>query len=91
MTATTANSQPSVIHSTFSIERAFPQPPSRVFAAFADKATVRRWRVESEGFKIHEFTFDFRIGGTEVSRFSHMGGPEIRLDAQFQDLSLIHI
>ena len=45
---------------------------------------VRRWRVEGEGCLVHEFTFDFRVGGSEVSRFSFMGGPEIRLDAQFQ-------
>ena len=30
--------------------------------------------------------YDFRVGGSEVSRFSHQGGPEIRLDAQFQDI-----
>ena len=35
---------------------------------------------------MHEFSFDFRIGGNEVSRFSFQGGPEIRLDAQFQDI-----
>jgi uncharacterized protein YndB with AHSA1/START domain len=63
--------QNSVIHSTFSIEPTYPQPPARVFAAFADQAAVRRWRVEGDGFQIHEFTYDFRVGGSEVSRFSH--------------------
>ena len=75
-----------VIHSTFTIERTYPQSPARVFHAFADKATVRRWRVEGDGFAIAEFSFDFRVGGGEVSRFSYGGGPEIRLDAQFQDI-----
>ena len=84
-TAPPAN-QNSVIHSTFSIERTYPQSPARVFSAFADQATVRRWRVESEGCEVLEFTFDFRVGGTEVSRFCFGGGPEIRLDAQFQDI-----
>jgi uncharacterized protein YndB with AHSA1/START domain len=78
--------EPSVIHSTFSIERTYPQSPRRVFHAFADKATVRRWRVDGDGFAVAEFTFDFRVGGGEVSRFSYAGGPEIRLDAQFQDI-----
>jgi uncharacterized protein YndB with AHSA1/START domain len=78
--------QGSVLHSTFRIERSYPQHPARVFHAFADKEMVRRWRVEDEGCKVHEFTFDFRVGGSEVSRFSFMGGPEIRLDAQFQDI-----
>lgn len=78
--------QNSVIHSTFSIERFYPQSPARVFFAFTNKEMVRRWRVEGEGWKIYEFTFDCRIGGSEVSRFSYMNGPEIRLDAQFQDI-----
>jgi uncharacterized protein YndB with AHSA1/START domain len=76
----------SVIHGTFNIERTYPQSPAVVFSAFADQAKVRRWRVEGEGFTVHEFTFDFRIGGSEVSRFSYGNGPEIRLDAQFQDI-----
>lgn len=75
-----------VIHSTFTIERTYPHSPTKVFHAFADKATVRRWRVDGDGFAIAEFTFDFRVGGGEVSRFSYQGGPEIRLDAQFQDI-----
>ncbi|GAA0319213.1 SRPBCC family protein [Sphingomonas oligophenolica] len=74
------------LHSTFQVERDYPQSPSRVFRAFADKEMVRRWRVEDEGCEIHEFTFDFRIGGRELSRFSFAGGPEIRLDAEFQDI-----
>jgi len=57
-----------------------------VFGAFKDSSIVRRWRVESEGCQVHEFTYDFRVGGSEVSRFSFGGGPEIRLDAQFQDI-----
>src|SRR5579863_6787725 len=83
---TTSSNQESVIHSTFRIERTYPQSPARVFFAFADQAMVRRWRVESEGSKVHEFSFDFRIGGSEVSRFTFGDGPEIRLDAQFQDI-----
>lgn len=78
--------EPTVIHSTFTIERTYPQSPAKVFHAFADKATVKRWRIDGDGFNIAEFTFDFRVGGGEVSRFSYQGGPEIRLDAQFQDI-----
>jgi uncharacterized protein YndB with AHSA1/START domain len=74
------------LHSTFHVERDYPQSPARVFRAFADKDMVRRWRVEDEGCVVHEFSFDFRIGGHEVSRFSFGGGPEIRLDAEFHDI-----
>ena len=75
-----------VTHSTFQIVRNYPQSPARVFHAFAYKEMVRRWRVEDEGCKVYEFTFDFRVGGNEVSRFSFGEGPEIRLDAQFHDI-----
>lgn len=81
-----SSSQEATAHSTFRIERIYPHPPARVFSAFADEAAVRKWRVEGEGCTVHEFSFDFRIGGSEVSRFSFQGGPEIRLDAQFQDI-----
>jgi uncharacterized protein YndB with AHSA1/START domain len=74
------------LHSTFRVERRYAQSPSRVFHAFGNKELVRRWRVEDEGCEIHEFTFDFCIGGREVSRFTFAGGPEIRLDAEFHDI-----
>ena len=75
-----------VVHSTFQIVREYPHAPSKVFRAFSEKELVRRWRVEDENCKVTEFTYDFRVGGSEVSRFSFMGGPEIRLDAQFHDI-----
>ena len=83
-TAAASTNQNSIVHSTFCVERNYPQTPARVFHCFADKEMVRRWRVEGEGCLVHEFTFDFRVGGSEVSRFSFMGGPEIRLDARQQ-------
>jgi uncharacterized protein YndB with AHSA1/START domain len=42
--------------------------------------------LKAKAGEVYEFTFDFRVGGSEVSRFSYMNGPEIRLDAQFQDI-----
>jgi uncharacterized protein YndB with AHSA1/START domain len=74
------------VHHTFTIERTYPHAPARVFAAFADQATKRRWFVEGEGWEIFEFTSDFRVGGTEVSRFSFKGGPEVRNDTHYQDI-----
>ena len=38
-----STTKPSVIHSTFQLERKLKASPERVFAAFADEATKRRW------------------------------------------------
>jgi len=60
-----------VVHSTFVIQRSFTKPPQRVFAAFADPAKKRRWYAESENKDIDEFEADFRVGGTERTRYRH--------------------
>src|SRR5919198_539904 len=64
-----------VVHSTFSVERTYPAPAARVFAAFADPATKRRWLVDGPGVEVDEFTLDFRVGGFERTRFRVGGGP----------------
>jgi uncharacterized protein YndB with AHSA1/START domain len=86
MNQATKRDEYAVAHSTFTIERTYPVPPARVFFAFADKATKRRWLIEGEGWEIYEFTADFRVGGSDMSRFSYKGSPEIRNDTQYQDI-----
>lgn len=61
-------SQPSVLHHSFVLERSFPVPPSRIFAAFADPAQKRRWFVESGHNPVEHYQMDFRAGGTELAR-----------------------
>lgn len=65
----------SIVHGQFTIERVYPSPPARVFAAFADPARKRRWFAEGEGFTVREFTAEFRVGGREATRFAFQGGP----------------
>ncbi len=57
--------EPSVIHSTFAIERRYPHEPERVFAAFADPELKRRWFSPGADQETEPFSLDFRVGGTE--------------------------
>lgn len=85
-TTTAHKDQQSVAHATFTIERTYPVPPSRVFFAFADKELKRRWLIDGDGWTTYEYTADFRVGGEDMSRFSFKGGPEIRNNTQYQDI-----
>ena len=82
---TTAN-QNSVTHSTFSVQRSYPSPPARLFAAFSNQETKRRWFAEGEGWEVDEFTVDFRVGGREVARFRFKGGAPMGNDTVYLDI-----
>ena len=79
-------SESSVVHATFSLERVYDASPSRVFAAFEDLPTKRRWMIEGEGWEVDEYRMDFRVGGLESGRFRYRGGPEIRNDTVYEDI-----
>lgn len=55
----------SIIHHTFTMERHYPAPPAKVFAAFSDPAKKRRWFGEGRMHDLERFELDFREGGTE--------------------------
>jgi len=82
--------EPTVTHSTFVVERSYPQPPDRVFAAFAQPARKRRWYAEGD-HEIQEFEMEFRVGGSERFRYRFkeghpIAGSEITNESAYQDI-----
>ena len=54
-----------VTHGAFHIERTYPHPPERVYAAFAVAEAKAAWFAGGEGYTTVERAMDFREGGRE--------------------------
>ena len=70
-------------HATFTLERSYPVPPARVFAAWADPAAKARWFTPdpSSGHQL-----DFRIGGREVATGGPDGGQAMTFETLYRDI-----
>jgi uncharacterized protein YndB with AHSA1/START domain len=69
-----------VVHASFTIERHYPVPPQRVYRAFADEATKRRWFAEGEGWEVERFELAPDTDGT-LLRLTEQGAYLDREDA----------
>lgn len=65
MIATQPQTQPTVTHGTFVLERTYPATPERVFAAFSNPEKKRRWFAECNEAAPETHQLDFRVGGIE--------------------------
>jgi uncharacterized protein YndB with AHSA1/START domain len=72
-----------VTHATFSLERSYPAPPARVFAAWADPAAKARWFTPGPGAG-HQL--DFQVGGREVATGGPEGGPLMTFETLYRDI-----
>jgi uncharacterized protein YndB with AHSA1/START domain len=71
----------SATHSTFVIERDYDAPPTRVFAAWAQKSAKGQWFGPSDG----EHLLDFREGGREHF-VAELHGSVYAYDALYEDI-----
>lgn len=91
MTTAETTTGTGIVHSTFEIERNYPQAPDSVFAAFAQPARKRRWYAEGE-HEIQEFEMEFRAGGSERFRYRFkaghpIAGSEIANESTYYDIT----
>ena len=70
-----------VKHATFTLERGYPVPPARVFAAWADPAAKARWFVPDGS---HEL--DFRVGGRETVDAAAPDGTPLNVVSTYHDI-----
>lgn len=75
----------SLDHSSWTIERDYPQPPERVFTAWADPSVKVRW-FDLSGKDDPNYHSDFRVGGAESFRTPAGVHPAFTYDAQYRDI-----
>jgi uncharacterized protein YndB with AHSA1/START domain len=76
----------SAVHSTFVIERSYDAAPARVFNAFADKSAKAKWFGGPAEWERGPSSFDFRVGGREMSSGGPKGGVRHKFEALYYDI-----
>jgi uncharacterized protein YndB with AHSA1/START domain len=72
-----------IAHASFAVERTFPAPPARVFAAFADPELKARWFRGPDAWAQTTRTLDFREGGHETTAGEVPGEWSSRFEATY--------
>jgi uncharacterized protein YndB with AHSA1/START domain len=62
------------VKATFTIERTYPAKPARVFKAFSDEPSKRKWFGGGDEWVQLENAFDFRVDGVEINVGRHASG-----------------
>jgi uncharacterized protein YndB with AHSA1/START domain len=75
-----------VTHGTFSLERTYPAPRSRVYAAFATVEGKSAWFGGGDAYTLVERRFDFREGGSERATGRWDSGTVSQFDAVYLDI-----
>jgi len=62
------------VKATFTVERTYPAKPARVFRAFSDEPSKRKWFGGGGDWEQLENAFDFRVDGVEINIGRHASG-----------------
>jgi len=73
-------------HSTFTLEREYPFPVARVFAAWADPQTKAKWFAGPKEWKQKHREQEFRVGGSEHLSGVWPGGKVSHFDSRYYDI-----
>lgn len=73
----------SVKHDTFVIERSYPVPSAKAFAAWADPKIKARWFGDPNS---PSQIFEFKVGGREYMTGPGPGGQNFVFDVTYQDI-----
>jgi uncharacterized protein YndB with AHSA1/START domain len=65
-----------IAHATIVMERTYGASPARVFAAWSDVESRKRWSAPAESIRIEYEEADFREGGRDVSRCIEPGNED---------------
>lgn len=80
----------SVVHDTFRLERTYPVPADRVFAAWASQAAKVQWFGPDDDAGAvpvtEEHELDFRVGGRERISGAIPNGPRFEYDGVYADI-----
>jgi uncharacterized protein YndB with AHSA1/START domain len=79
----------SVVHGSFTIERTYPVPPQRVFAAWASHPAKDRWFGTGDDFlaPTERYALDFRVGGHEILEGIFPDGRTFGYEAFYHDIA----
>jgi uncharacterized protein YndB with AHSA1/START domain len=70
-----------VTHSTFTLERRFPVPITRVYEAWATPAARKRWMAQGA-----EHSQDFVVGGLEIVKGADGDGRALTYEARYAEI-----
>ncbi|MBL0954140.1 MAG: SRPBCC family protein [Leptospira sp.] len=75
-----------VTNTSFTIDRILPASKEKVFAAWANPESKRKWFSCHDDWKTVEFSLDFRVGGKESNLVITPSGSRHVFDATYYDI-----